>query len=713
MIKKFHFILFILSSIFVILFIISIMITSLTMVTLKKDLAGINLPSNLENFKPSLTTNEFDINGDNIGNIFLENRKLTTYDNIPPLLIDAFISAEDKNFWTEPGFDILSILHDGFIDLISKNKKPLGASTISEQVIKNIVMNKTSFTLKEKIQEAYLSYLLNNKISRKKIIEIYLNDIYLGNNAYGIQSASEIYFQKDLNQLSLSDVAFLATLPKAPSNYDPKNKYENSVGRRTYVLNRMLLNGYISKDQFNNAVNDPLPIPKKNNLSINYSNNIQFYLNNVNQQLFSMYGQDNVLTSGYNVETSSDVVLQKNANDALQFGLETYSQRHGWHGFAGKLENLNDIEKDLSQFPTYQNGELLPSVITDISKNTLNVTEINGNSCNVNLSQNQWLGTNSFENILQKQDVVYIKNTDNNCLLWQIPKVQGAIVVMNAKNGDVLALSGGWSYKDSQYDRSTQSLRQPGSSFKPFIYLTALEDGYTPDSYILDSPIDIQPASNQSMWTPQNDDNISGGLMTITTALAGSRNLAAIRMLFNLGLPAVSKTSQDFGLYDQLSEYPDALGAKEITLLQLTKGYAEIANGGYKLNPIFVKSIKDNLNNVIYTSPENVENNENEISTPLAIKGIQTMLRAVVTNGTASKDLESVPLNIMGKTGTSEKSVDGWFFGFVGNLVIGVHVGFDEPKSLGETEFGATTAIPIFKDFLLKSNDYFKQKYNN
>lgn len=520
-------------------------------------------------------------------------------DSIPKAVENSFLAAEDQDFWHHHGVDYAAFFRAVFYDVTHRHQRPLGASTITQQLIKNRVTGNER-SVHRKLDEMILALRLEEQMPKQEILNTYLNTVYFGYGAYGITQAAHVYFNKSVSDLTVSDSALLASLLKGPRNYDPVRHPKAALERRHYVLGRLLANHWITSQGYDVAENAVLPTP----VMAHHETNETYFTQQARHEAGSIRSDTDM-----SVYTSLDPVVQTVTDDALRRGLEAYERCHG-------------VSRD---------GQ----------------------------------------------------------------RIQGAVVVMDVSTGRILALSGGYRYKDSPFNRVTQSFRQIGSTFKPFIFMAGLEQGYTPISPVLDTPITIQQGNGAPLWTPGADGGHGLGLITVEKALEQSRNLASVRVLYDLGLPDVEKMAQRFGVYDHIENDSAALGAQETSVLRLTSAYAMIANGGHAVYPGTIDRIVSH-GVVVWTRP----NNETTLVSPLSAAQMTVMLHDVVKRGTAAHALGSLPYALAGKTGTSNGMMDAWFVGYTPQIAIGVHLGYDIPQTLGEHEFGGVAAAPIFGDII-------------
>ena len=678
-----------------------------------------DLPSynKIINYQPNLSSRLYSSDGMLLKSFHKEERLFIPIERIPQNVINAFISAEDKNFYSHIGIDFNAILRAAISNIVNSlsDKKLIGASTITQQVVKNqLLSNEVSY--ERKIKEILLALRIENILSKKEILELYLNDIYLGYRSYGIASASLNYFNKSLSELNLSEIAFLASLPKAPNNYNPKKNYEAALKRRNWVLDRMYANNLIEKKDLD-FKNTPITLSKRNNFIFNEAD---YFYEEIRKQLFEKFGEKKFFSDGLIIKTSLNSKLQKIANESLINGLIDYDKRQGWRGSIGKENKINNnLKSFVSKFnnPFPNKWEIVK--IIKIEKNLIYVVDQNNKQLiiNLNLENNLWLRKEKFS----KDEIILIENIDGNYFIRQIPDANGAIVVLNPHTGDVLAMSGGFSFDLSQFNRSTQARRQPGSAFKPFVYITALNEGFNPSTLILDAPYVIDQGPGLPKWKPANYTEEFYGLTTMRTGIEKSRNLMTIRLANEIGIPKILKTAKDFGIDKFLDDNMSmSLGSGLVSLIDITNAYAIIANGGQKVQPNFVQSISNKDGKLIFKSTNKICDNcllnnidkfhkipkikieKKKIIDARVAYQITSMMEGVVQRGTAIK-LKDLDLPLAGKTGTTNKNKDAWFIGFSPDIVVGIFVGYDQPKSLGYKETGSSVAVPIFKNYALNS----------
>ena len=692
------------------------------------------LPSveQLENYQPPVTTRVYASNGDLLGEYARERRFFVPIAFVPKLVINAFVSAEDKNYFRHAGIDPSGIMRAAVKDVFNvlKHKRPEGASTITQQVARNLLLN-NDVKFSRKIREAILAIRLDSTFSKEKVLELYLNEIFLGENSYGVAAAALNYFNKSLDQLDIAEAAFLAALPRAPSNYDPRYNKEAALDRRKWVIEQMRENGYITRADAEAAIAEPL-VTQMRPLGIQ-AEDADYFVEEVRRDLLNKYGANKLYDAGLQVRSTLDTRLQNFAVNALRAGLVRYDRRHGWRGAASNISVEGDWKDALlaagnhSGIPSWR----LAVVLGYGAEKSVRIGLDTGKVAQIPFAQLSWarpeikrsasVGPEPTDpsRVVKVGDVVYVEPVDNagNYGLRQVPEVNGAIVVLDPHTGRVLALSGGFSFASSQFDRAMQAQRQPGSAFKPFVYAAALDNGYTPVSKVLDAPVSFPQGPGLPMWTPKNFEKHLLGLATLRRGITLSHNLMTIRLAHDVGMEKVVQYPINMGVYDKLPAYlSNSIGAYETTLIRLTAGYSQFVNGGKRVTPTLVDRIQDRNGYTVYRHDTracegcNSPNWHNQAEPLLPDTRAQTLdprtayqivslLQGVVQYGTG-KAVSAVGKPLAGKTGTSNESKDTWFVGFSPDLACGVFVGFDDPRTLGRVEQGATTAAPIFRDFM-------------
>ena len=678
-----------------------------------------NLPDYkfLKNYKPAVSSKVYSGDGELVNDFSSEKRIFVPYKAISEKVINSFLSAEDKNFFYHPGVDAKGVLRAvvNNISNIIASKRLEGASTITQQVAKNFLLT-NEVSLNRKIKEAILAFRIERALSKERILELYLNQIYLGEGTYGVASASLEYFDKPISELSYEEAAMLAALPKAPSRYNPYKNIKLAKFRRDLVLKNLLENGYINESDYKEFTNNKISLKKRKKT---FTEDTSYYVEDIRKDVVEKLGFDKVYKQGLNISTPINLDLQKIAIKSLREGLISYDKRRGWRGpiiNSKKLDNWNkDINLDKFRLEKSINWEI--AIVIKIDKFFVDVETENKENGIIKYENISWV-KKEFDQILKVGDIIYVEKLKGNTFaLRQLPEVNGGIVVMDPFTGRVLALSGGFSFKKSEFNRATQALRQPGSAFKPFIYALALENGYTPSTLILDAPLVLEQGSDLKMWKPENYGKKFYGPSTLRMGLEKSRNLMTVRIAQDLGLKKIVNFSKQLKIYEDPSELLSiSLGSAETTLLKLTSAYSSFVNGGKLIMPIMIDRIQDSEGNTIFNNEkrkcincdqisylsENYPNIRDEFlqifSSETAYQ-MTSILEGTVQNGTG-KNLKDLNLDIGGKTGTTNSNTDTWFIGFTSKLVIGAYVGFDNPKSLGKYETGAKTALPIFKNFV-------------
>ena len=673
------------------------------------------LPSyeSIVNYKPNLTSRVYSSDGFLLKSFYTQERIFIPENRIPENIKYAFLASEDKNFYNHYGIDIFAILRAFITNIINinSNKRVVGASTITQQVVKNLLLsNELSYS--RKIKEIILAIRIENILDKEDILELYLNDIYLGYGSYGIGSASLNYFNKSIYELKLHEIAFLAALPKAPNNYNPKSNYSKAIERRNWVIDRMYENGFVKKEDLNY---------KKKSLEVYKRADIEFseadyFYEEIRKELFKKFGKDKLYSEGLIIKTALDSSIQKSANLSLIEGLIKYEKKQGWDGLIDNtnLENFyNNINYYNKQNPFYPKWEVV--IIDKVYEKKLEVLNQDKIKIDINLNNefNNWLLDAEFK----IGDLIYIEQINNKYIINQEPKVNGAIIVLDPYTGDILALSGGYSFKKSEFNRATQAKRQPGSAFKPIVYLAALNEGYSPATLILDAPYVVDQGPGLPKWKPSNYTEEFYGLTTMRTGIEKSRNLMTVRLANRIGMNKILSMANNFDINEGLdSNLSMSLGSGVVSLKDLTNAYAMIANGGKKIEPKLITSIYSKEGKKIYDTrlkkclecridsillnneiPKFFENKKTIIDPRLAYQ-ITSMMEGVIIRGTAKK-LKDLDIPIAGKTGTTNQNKDAWFIGYTPDLVIGVYVGYDKPRSLGYKQTGSSVAVPIFKDF--------------
>ena len=671
----------------------------------------------LSNYEPSVLSRVYAESGELIGEFAIEKRLFIPFNSIPDKVINSFLSAEDKNFFDHPGIDAKGVTRAVInnIDNIISNKRLEGASTITQQVAKNFLLT-NEVSLKRKIKEAILAFRIEKAYSKKRILELYLNEIYLGKGTYGVASASLEYFNKSVKELNYNEAALLAALPKAPSKYNPYNSIEKATVRRNMVLKNLNDNGYISNDEFQKFLKQKINLKKRKVFLIKEAKS---YTEEVRRIVKTDYGFEKLYSEGLSISTPLDGKYQIAALNSLRFGIEKYDKRHGWRGPISNIfkdKNWKNVINDIKIDETL-NWEIVQILKVDNYISEIKFIDTN-KIAKMPFENLEWTRKKDFIDLFEIGDLIFVKKTKSNIwTLKQMPLVNGGMVVMDPHNGKVKALVGGYSFKSSEFNRVTQAKRQPGSAFKPIVYASALENGFLPNSLILDAPFVSEQGEGLKDWKPENYGKKFYGPSTLRKGIEKSRNLMTVRIAQKLGFDKISKTSVDLGVYENVPELLSvSLGSNETTLLKLTSAYCTFVNGGKKITPILINRIQNRRGKTIYNSetricegcsvikddedffPIILDKYKQVISEQTAYQ-ITSMLEGVIKRGTGKK-LKNLNVPLAGKTGTTNENLDAWFIGFTSDLAIGVYIGYDIPKSLGKFETGSKAALPIFKKFV-------------
>ena len=669
----------------------------------------------LKNYKPSVSSKLYSGGGELVSDFSSEKRIFVPYNTIPKKVIHAFLSAEDKNFFSHPGVDARGIIRAVLrnISNIIYEKRLEGASTITQQVAKNFLLS-NEVSLNRKIKEAILAFRIERALSKERILELYLNQIYLGQGAYGIASASLEYFDKPISKLDYAEASLLAALPKAPSKYNPFKNIDLAKRRRDLVIKNLYDNSYIGYKKYKKLLNTKITLKKRKKI---YLEDARYYVEDVRKFIVEKYGFDRVYKQGFNIKTPINLDIQTIATQSLRDGLIQYDKRKGWRGPLLNKKDTNNWNNDLKKYHLEKSIGWNLAIIKKKNKFFVEIETDQKIAGKIEYQDVSWT-KKELDKLFKVGDIVYVnKIKDNIFSLKQLPKANGGIVVMDPFTGRVIAMSGGFSFKRSEFNRATQATRQPGSAFKPFIYALALENNFTPSTLILDAPIVLDQGEGLKKWKPENYGKKFYGPSTLRTGLEKSRNLMTVRIAQELGIKKITTFSKQLKIYENPEELMSiSLGSAETTLLKLTTAYCSFINGGKLIEPIFVDRIQDSEGNTIYNSEKRVCKKCNEISylgeeipkitdnfpqifSAETAYQVTSMLEGAIQRGTGRK-LKDLNLDLAGKTGTTDENNDAWFVGFTSNLVVGVYVGFDEPKSLGRYETGSKTALPIFKAFI-------------
>ena len=695
--------------------------------------------SQLQNYEPPVMTRIHAADGSLLAEYARERRLYLPIQAIPKLVTNAFVSAEDKNFYEHGGLDFGGIARAAFFyaENYGSNRRPQGASTITQQVAKNFLLtNEVSF--QRKIKEALLALRIERTYSKDKILELYLNEIYLGMGAYGIAAASLLYFDKSVHELSIAEAAYLAGLPKAPNNYNPFRQRERAIERRNYVIDRMVEDEYITAQEGEKAKKEPLTVTPRPTGAHVYE--AEYFAEEVRREIYERYGEKKLYEGGLSVRTTLDPKFQEIARKALMDGLVRYDEGDGWHGPVTKIDISGDWGSKLAEVKSL--ADISPwrmAVVLEIGDQSARIGIQPPREPGGNVSRERQVGILPLEGvkwalkadrksgprinqILQSGDVIYVEPVGQDSTqyrLRQLPEASGAMVVMDPNTGRVLALVGGFSYDQSQFNRATQALRQPGSSFKPLVYAAALDNGYTPSTVVMDAPIEIDQGAGLGTWRPENYEQKFYGPQTLRFGIEHSRNVMTVRLAQDIGMPLIAEYAKRFGVYDDLPPYLSfALGAGETTVLKMATAYSMFDNGGRRIKPTLIDRIQDRYGHTIYRHDERecrgcdadkwqgqaepvLIDHRERVLDPLTAYQITSMLEGVVQRGTGTA-LKELGKPVAGKTGTTNDEKDAWFIGYTPDLVAGVYIGYDKPRHLhlptGAT--GGHLAAPVVRDFL-------------
>ena len=669
-----------------------------------------------------------------------EKRVFVPIEAMPKLVVDAVLSAEDKTFYDHPGIDIPGILSATVKNILrfGSNRRPVGASTITQQVAKNFLLT-NEVSIERKIKEMILAFRIERAFTKSRILELYLNEIYLGAGSYGVATAALNYFNRPLDELTIAEAAFLAGLPKAPNNYNPIKRPRAAKARRDYVIGRLVENGYITAEEAEAAVAEPVRPRPADEIEIARA---EFFVEEVRRQLIARYGEDELYGGGLSVRTTLDPNLQGAADDVLRQGLIAYDRRHGWRGPLSTLDPEAPFQALLAALKLPEAPESWRrAMVLAVDDEGADVGLETGGQGRIPLARLKWArkalqGQKRGPRIrhpgevLTPGDVVFVEAVTSDSKgeavppgtfgLRQIPEIAGGLVALDPHTGRVLAMSGGFSYADSQFNRATQARRQPGSAFKPFVYLAALDRGFTPSSLILDAPFVIDQGPGRSKWNPSNYTKRFYGPSPMRIGIERSRNLMTVRLAQNIGIDAVAAYAERFDIVDRMPRVLSmALGAGETTLLRITTAYAMLVNGGKRIVPTFLDRIQDRNGKSVFRHdvrpcagcrieawdgrpPPELPDHRAQVADPRSAYQVVSMLQGVVQRGTGRR-VRAVGKPLAGKTGTTNDSLDTWFIGFTPDLAVGVYAGFDTPRTLGRGETGSSVAAPIFRDFMKRA----------
>ncbi len=697
----------------------------------------------LASYEPPVTTRIHAVDGQLMAEYARERRLYLPIQAIPDRVKAAFLSAEDKNFYNHPGLDYQGLARAIVVNLqnLGSGRRPVGASTITQQVAKNFLLTRDQ-TYTRKVKEAILSLRIEQAYSKDRILELYLNEMFFGFNSYGIAGAALTYFDKSVTELTLGEAAYMAALLKGPANYHPFRHADAAIERRNWVIDRMVENGYATAEEAEKEKAKPLGVNLRRGGAHLFAS--EYFAEEVRRQIISEYGEKALYEGGLSVRTSLDPQLQAYARKALQHGLIEFDEKRGFHGPIDHIEvgsdwgpALADINA-LSDVPEWSLAVVLATDDegADIGlrpeKNDAGKIGNDRQRGRISADNMKWAyrfssgdkkKASSPSGVLEAGDVVYVEAVDGEegqYRLRQPPKVQGGLVAMDPKTGRVVAMVGGFSFAQSEFNRATQAMRQPGSSFKPFVYAAALDNGYTPASVVLDAPIEI--VSGGKVWRPKNYGGGSAGPSTLRLGIEKSRNLMTVRLADDLGMNTVAEYAERFGVYDDMPPLlAMSLGSGETTVMRMVGGYAVLANGGKQIKPTLIDRIQDRYGRTIFKHEDrlcdgcNVEewsaqeepvliDSRAQVLDPMTAYQITSMMQGVVQRGTAAGRVK-LNRDVAGKTGTTNDEKDAWFVGFTPDLVTGVYVGYDTPKRMGRGATGGHLAAPVFNEFMQKAEE--------
>lgn len=694
----------------------------------------------LEKYEPAVTTRLYAGDGQLMMEYANEKRLFVPVDKIPEKVKEAFISAEDKNFYNHSGIDYTGIARAivGNLKNVGSGRRPAGASTITQQVAKNFLLtSELSYT--RKIKEAILATRIEQAFSKNHILELYLNEIYLGNRSYGVAAAALNYFGKSLDQLNIEEMAYLAALPKGPNNYNPKTKHEAAIGRRNWVIERMQEEGYISEEEALEAKEKPLKVVDRGD---DFVKDAEYFSEEVRREISNDYGKEALYEGGLIVRTTVDPKLQEIGTRVFRTELENYDLRHGYRGPLANIPLDESFQEAFTkvEFPKGAKSGWVKAVVLEVKSDKAIIETSDKHKGEIPLAALSWArktlknqgitdAPKSVSSVLAAGDVIVVekmsdkeittkKLADNSYALRQVPNIEGGLVALDPHTGKVLAAVGGYDFSKSQFNRSTQALRQTGSAFKPIVYVAALDNGYSPTDLILDAPFVADQGPGLPKWKPVNYSKKFYGLMTLRQGIEKSRNLMTVRLAQDVGMDKVADYAKKFGVNDHLPHLLSmSLGAGETHVVDMAQAYAMMVNGGKKIKPYFIEQIQDRYGrNLLRQDKRECQNcnvaawgegqpipelpdNREQVIDPLTAYQMVSILEGVAIRGTAAR-LRTLNKHLAGKTGTTNKNQDGWFVGFSPDLVVAVYVGFDEPRTMGRVETGAASALPIFYNFM-------------
>lgn len=695
----------------------------------------------LADYQPAISSRLYAADGRLLAEYAREKRVFVPVAAMPKRVLEAFVAAEDQRFFHHPGVDVVGVARAVIANLANPGRRPEGASGITQQVAKNFLLSNQA-TLARKIREAILAFRIEETYSKERILELYLNEIYLGSGNYGVAQAALNYFDRSLDELSLSEIAYLAGLPKAPNRYNVVRNEKEAYARRDYVLGRMRDDGYISQAEMEQARAEKLQYRRRGATEVVQAD---FFAEEVRRNLMAAYGEKGLYEGGLTVSTTLDPTIQATADNALRNGLIGYDRRHGWRGPHARIADMSVWEEEFARIaqrrPLFGPPAWQLAVVSKVEPQAVQLVGLPDGEGTIPFAEMAWARPTLPEqrvgnpprrpaDVVAVGDVVVVEKVaapsganakpypPQTYALRQVPNVEGGVVVMDTQTGRILAMSGGWSYGRSQFNRAVQAARQPGSAFKPFVYLAAMDAGFTPGSIVLDAPFSYDPGYGQPIWTPKNYGGDYLGPTTVRRGLELSRNLMTVRMAQQVGMKRIVDVAKEFGVTDNMGAYlPMSLGAGETTLLRMTMAYAMLANGALEITPSLVDRVQDRNGHTIYrheprtcrgcgeqaegqasarpSAPEIVDSRK-PFHDPASVYQVVHMMLGVTVRGTAGR-LAALGRPIAGKTGTTNDAHDNWFLGSTPDITVGVYIGFDEPRTLGAQETGGGNAAPIYE----------------
>lgn len=715
---------------------------------------GRDLPeySQLAKYEPPVMTRVHAGNGALLAEYATQRRVFVPVTGMPRPLIAAFLSAEDKDFYNHPGVDLKALMRAMATNIVNlgTGRRPIGASTITQQVAKNFLLT-NEVSVERKIREAILAIRMERAFTKDQLLALYLNEIYLGYGSYGVAAAALNYFDKSLDTLTLAETAYLAALPKAPNNYHPKRKYKAAIARRNWVLRQMARNGYITKAEAEQAAAEPITIRPRSGVD---GADAPYFAEEVRRQMVDYFGDDMFYTGGLSIRTTLDPNLQSIADRAIIQGLESLDKRQGWRGALGNISGDDDIKDALSKAGEVMLKGRFPAVVTAVENNQAKIIVQHNENGEVVIDNGvipfalaDWAypprdkdgvrppQVTSFKQIVKPNDIIMVQRPsevpdrmakiegdleidETTWALGQRPLVEGALVALDPHTGRVMAMVGGYNAKESEFNRVTQAQRQPGSAIKPFVYLAALDHGFSPTTRILDAPLVVDQGPGQKKWKPANYTRKFYGPSIMRLGIEQSRNLMTARLAMALGMPKVQDYSRKFGIDDDMPPLLSmSLGAGETTLMKLTAAYGMVVNGGSYIAPSIIDRVQDRYGKTVIRhdkrpcrdcavgnitdalEPPAIIDNREQVTNSASAYQMVTMLEGVITRGTGRR-IGKTDFAVAGKTGTTNDNTNAWFVGFTPDLVVGVYVGYDTPRPLGKRETGSTAAVPIFANFI-------------